>query len=372
MKSLFLLVTLSLSVLAQAQDSSLLREKLNLATSVKNQQASGTCWSFGTTSMVESESLRKGHSEPDFSVMFTVRNIYIEKAKNYILRQGTSRFDEGGLGHDVIHAMGTYGIIPGSVYSGKAEGVKYYAHGKMVTEMKTYLDSVLKSRIPIPDNWMDNIVVILNKYMGEPPATFQYNGKTYTPQSFAKEVVKFNEDDYIGFTSFTHHPFNTRFILEVPDNFSNGAYYNVPLEELLNIISSSLRKGYTVAWDADVSNVGWNAGQGYGLVPEVDSLMRVKNFSPDIAEKKVTQESRQRLFEELVTQDDHMMQITGIGQRPDGKTYFIVKNSWGKGGPFHGYLNVSEAYMATNTVSIVVPKAALDKALRARVAKGGK
>ncbi len=372
MKSLFLFVILSFAVYAQAQDSSLQKERLNPATPVKNQQASGTCWSFGTTSMVESEGLRKGQSQPDISVMFSVRNIYIEKAKNYVLRQGAARFDEGGLGHDVIHAMGTYGIVPASAYSGKAEGVKFYAHGKMVTEMKTYLDSLLKSRPPIPDKWLDTIVVILNKYMGAPPATFQYNGKTYTPQSYAKEVIKFNEDDYVGFTSFTHHPFYTRFILEVPDNFSNGAYYNVPLEELMNIIHTTISKGYTVAWDADVSNPGWNPGHGYALAPETDSLMYAKNFTPDIKEKEVTQESRQRLFEELITQDDHMMHITGVGKRPNGKTYFTVKNSWGAGGPFHGYLNVSEAYLATNTISIVVPKAALDKVLRAQVTKGEK
>ena len=369
MKSIFLTLLLSGAAAAYAQDSSLVNGKLNAATSVKNQQATGTCWCFATTSLIESECIRKGEPTPDISEMFTVRNIYIEKAKNYILRQGFARFDEGGLGHDVIQSIAKYGAVPESAYTGLINGVTAFNHGKMVKELKAYLDSALKKRRPVEDNWLDSTIVILDKYMGAPPASFEYNGKTYTPQTYAKDVLKFDPDDYVGLTSFTHHPFDQRFVLEVPDNFSNGSYYNVPLNELVEACKTAVRKGYTVAWDADVSNKGWAMGRGYALVPAVDSLMRAKPVNPDQEETPVTQESRQRLFEELVTEDDHLMHITGIGQSPKGKTFFVVKNSWGQAGPYHGYLNVSEAYFANNTISVVIPKAALDKSLKARVSK---
>jgi bleomycin hydrolase len=239
----------------------------------------------------------------------------------------------------------------------------------MVSTLKKYLDSLIKVPAPIPDNWTSQFTAILDEYMGKPPASFEYDGKTYTPQSFAKDVVKFNANDYVFLTSFTHHPFYQRFIIEVPDNFSNGAYYNVPLKELIGITETALQKGYTVAWDADVSNRGFAFGSGYALLPFQGQSIKKDSIDPDMTEPTYTQDSRQQLYEELVTQDDHLMHITGIEKTPKGKTFFLVKNSWGdKSGPFGGYLNVSEAYFAVNTITIVVPKAALNKAFAEKVA----
>ncbi|WP_143307372.1 C1 family peptidase [Chitinophaga vietnamensis] len=370
MRAFFLALTMIGTATAYAQNSSLIVEKNNKATSVKNQAMTGTCWCFSTTSLVESECLRKGQAELDLSEMFTVRNIYIEKARNYVLRQGNARFDEGGLGHDVIRAIATYGIVPESVYSGLVNGATAYNHSVMTGTLKKYLDSIIKSKPPIPDNWEAGFTAILDEYMGKPPATFEYNGKTYTPISFAKEVVKFDADDYATFTSFTHHPFGQRFVVEVPDNFSNGSYYNVPLEQLKSITKSALEKGYTVMWDADASNRGWASNKGYAMLMPNDSILATMNVNPEMKEAVYSQESRQRLYEELVTQDDHLMHITGIEKTPGGKTFFIVKNSWGKkAGPFDGYINVSEPYFAINTITIIVPKAALDKNLKAAISK---
>lgn len=344
--------------------SNLENGKINAATPVKNQGMTGTCWSFSSTSMVESECLRKGLPELDLSEMFTARNVYIEKAKNYVRRQGFARFDEGGLAHDVIRSIAVYGIEPESVYSGLKGTATVHNHAEMVVTMKKYLDSIIKVS-PVPDNWVSQFTGILDEYMGAPPTTFEYNGKTYTPQTFAKEVVKFNEDDYVFLTSFTHHPFYKSFVVEVPDNFSNGAYYNVPLKELTGITETALQKGYTVLWDADVSNHGFASSKGFALLNAPEINLRKDSIDPDMVEPTYSQDSRQKLYEELITQDDHLMHITGIEKTPKGKTFFLVKNSWGKNSsPFGGYVNVSEAYFAVNTITIVVPKAALDKSFQ--------
>lgn len=337
--------------------------KNNAATPVKNQGQTGTCWCFSSTSVVESECLRKGLPSLDLSEMFIVRNIYMEKAKNYIHRQGFTRFDEGGLAHDFIHAAATYGLVPENVYSGLIDGHTQHDHGQMVEEMKTFLDSLLKVKRPLPDNWTVRVSSILDKYLGTVPASFAYNGKNYTPVSFAKDVVKFSPDDYVNLTSFTDHPYYAPFIVQVPDNVSNGAYYNLPLNELVSVAKTTVTKGYTVLWDTDMSNRGWMMGKGYGLYPTEDSLLKKVPFNPDLSEKVVTAEDRQRLYEELVTEDDHLMQITGLGKTAGGKEFFIVKNSWGpKAGPFEGYMHVSIPYFAMNTITMVVPKAVLDKA----------
>ncbi len=367
MRVLAFLFAICCTLQANAQTNEITVLKNNAATAVKNQAQTGTCWCFSVTSLIESECMRKGETGPDLSEMFTVRNIYIEKAQNYIRRQGSARFDEGGLGHDVIHAMSTYGIMPESVYSGLINGHTQHNHAQLVTELRAYLDSLLKVKRPIPDNWQQRFTDILDQYLGKPPASFDYNGHSYTPLTFAKEVIKFKPDDYVYFTSFSHHPFYQPFIVEVPDNFSNGAYINLPLKELIKITKGVLQKGYTVMWDADVSNRGWAPGRGYALSPADEGSQG--GFNPEQQEKQVSQEYRQRLYEELVTQDDHLMHITGLGKSKSGKEFFIVKNSWGQhSSPFEGYVNVSEPYFAINTITIIVPKAALDKEVENKLA----
>lgn len=343
--------------------------KNNEATVVKNQALTGTCWSFSTTSLVESQFLKNAgaNSNIDLSEMYNVYNIYIEKAKNYVLRQGKAQFSEGGLGHDVIRSINLYGAVPESAFSGLKAGEKSFNHSKAIEQLKGYLDEVLKSQ-PLNADWLEGYKKMLNDLMGTPPSVFSYNGKEYTPKSFAAEVLKFNASDYVNLTSFLHHPFYQPFILEVPDNFSNGAYYNLPLSELKQAVDAALMKGYTIMWDADVSNNGFMARQGLALFAEpVKNESAAGDVNPDMPEQKYTAELRQQYYENLTTQDDHLMHITGIEKSKSGKTFYIVKNSWGNIGPYNGYMSVSEAYFDMNTISLVVPKAALSPELLARI-----
>ncbi len=262
------------------------------ATSVKNQAMTGTCWCFATTSLVESESNRKNKTDIDLSEMFTVRNIYLEKANNYILRQGKTQFGEGGLGHDMIRAVATYGAIPLSVYAGLPAGQTAYNHFKMFTKLQNYLDSILK-KAPVSDDWILGYTNILDSTLGVPPTNFNYQGKEYTAKSFAKEVLHFNADDYISITSFTHQPYYKSFILQVPDNFANGSFYNVPLSELIEITKSAIAKGFTVSWDADVSNNGFK--QGIGLALNLDDKIKYNkdSINADMHEMPATTAIRQ-------------------------------------------------------------------------------
>ena len=344
----------------------LIVEKLNPATTVKNQQQTGTCWCFSGTSFVESQFLQtKGNAALDLSEMFTVRNIYKEKAKNYFLRQGHAQLGEGGLGHDVIRAISLYGAVPESVFTGLPEGQKYLNHAKLMKDMQAYLDSEIALGMKgDADNEMTRDAAvdnILNKYIGNPPAQFSYEGMSYTPLTFAKDYLKFNAADYVNITSFTDHAFYESFIISVPDNFSNGAYYNLPLDEMTDVVKTALNKGYTVLWDADVSNNGFNQDAGVALnVPKGVAIKAANAFTTEEAE--ATPAIRQKLYEELVTQDDHLMHIIGLEKNKEGKAFFLVKNSWGEVGPYKGFINVSEPYFDINTISLVVPKAAITKA----------
>jgi bleomycin hydrolase len=335
------------------------------ATPVKNQAMTGTCWCFSTTSVIESQCIKEGLGEFDLSEMFSVRNVYLEKAKQYVLRQGHTQFGQGGLGHDLINAIAKYGAMPETVYSGLLDSTLQHNHVKLEKELKEYLDSVVKIT-PVAENWMEKFEEILNEELGDPPAKFKFKGKEYTPLTFASEVLKFNADDYVYITSFTHHPYYASFVLEVPDNFSNGMYYNVPLDEMLQLTKDAVNSGYSVLWDADVSNDGFQQRMG--------SAVNFNNVPPGLKQKgdlingvakeeKVDAKERQRLFENLTTQDDHLMHITGLSKSKTGNNFFRVKNSWGDVGPANGYINVSESYFQLNTISLIIPKAGVSRKL---------
>ncbi len=321
-------------------------------TSVKDQARTGTCWSFATCSFLESELIRIKQEALDLSEMFIVRNIYKDKAYNYVMRQGKANFGQGSLAHDFTKSVARYGIVPEAVYSGLINGQERHNHGKLVGELKHYLDSIITKRSPSPD-WEDQIDKILTAHIGSYPSSFKHKGKTYTPETFAMSLG-LDSKDYISITSYTHHPFYERFVLEIPDNYSNESYYNVPMEEMEAIVDNAIHQGYTVAWDGDVSEKGFSQKEGLAVLP---SNAETKNlFNKPAAEPRVTQELRQETFECYATTDDHLMHLVGIVKDQNGKKYYKIKNSWGKKGRFSGYLYMSAPYFRLKTVGVMVNK----------------
>ena len=321
-------------------------------TSIKSQANTGTCWSFATASFLESELMRTGKGEHDLSEMYVVRNIYKDKARNYILRQGKANFSQGSLSHDLISVLKSEGVMPENVYSGMVDGVKRHDHSEMEAGLKGFLDGMVKSK-KLSKMWPEALESIMDIYLGSVPENFEYGGKKYDPKSFAKSL-ELDPADYVSVTSFSHHPFGEAFILEIPDNYSNGSYLNVPLDDLIATMDQAVSNGYTVAWDGDVSEKGFDAKHGIAVLPMKPN--RKDLFEKPGPEVKVTQELRQQLFESLATTDDHLMHIVGTAKDQNGNEYYLVKNSWGKVGPHDGYLYMSKAYAAMKTVSIMVHK----------------
>ena len=370
MAKLLLFIFLLLAIPCMAQPSADVAEEMVLIkkvdhTSVKDQANSSTCWSFSTNSLVESQSLKAGLGEFDLSEMFIVRNIYVEKAKNYILRQGHAQFGPGGLGHDVINAIQRYGALPESVYSGLLLGKKSHDHNELDLKLKNYLDNVLKAK-PFPADWLKGFENILDDHLGKVPESFVYREKSYNPLTFASEILKFKSDDYIYITSFSHHPYYSSFVLEVPDNYSNGMYYNLPLNEMIVVAEQAIEKGFSVVWDGDVSNPNFRVRNG--IVQQLKDPKNIpKSNLADAQEEPFDSAIRQQRFENLSTQDDHLMHIVGLERSKGGKRFFLVKNSYGEAAPFNGYINISEAYFAINTISLVVPKSALDSSVKLKL-----
>lgn len=351
-------IALSICFVAQAQYQ--FTDEVDIERSeIKNQQRTGTCWSFATTSFIESELLRMGKGKIDLSEMYNVRMIYTDKAKNYVLRQGKANFSQGSLAHDVLRTISAHGLIPESAFTGLAEGDEVYDHSELEAGLKGFLDGVISTKRP-SSHWMPAVKSILDNYLGTCNTEFSYEGKSYNPKSFAK-MLGFSSDNYVNLTSFTHHPFNSSFILEIPDNYSNGSFYNLPLAEFTGAVDKALKEGYSVAWDGDVSESGFSAREGIAVLPSESN--REDLFTKPGDEIAVTQALRQENFETYSTTDDHLMHVVGIAKNQDGTKYYIIKNSWGEVGPYNGFIYMSEAYFKMKTVSVTLHKDALPKSI---------
>ncbi|WP_420574088.1 C1 family peptidase [Kordia sp.] len=340
------------------------------ATPVISQGRTGTCWSFSTSSFIESEIIRLTGKQIDISEMYNVRNTYSKKAWNYVMRQGKAQFSEGGLAHDVMNAIKSNGLMPNSTYSGLQTLQETHNHAEMVAVLKAMLDAYIKNPgKKLSPNWKRTTESVLDIYLGERPKSFLYEGKSYTPQSFL-EMTKINPDDYVTITSFTHQPYYKSFILNIPDNFSNGSFYNVPLDELVEITENALKTGFTVELDCDVSEATFSAKYAVAIIPETPVKDR-KDFSGKILKENASNaRQRQRDFENYTTTDDHLMHITGMATDQNGAKYFRVKNSWGSNTeriPNDGHVHMSEMYFRMKTISVMVHKDALPKALRQKL-----
>lgn len=318
--------------------------------SVKSQGRTGTCWAFGTTSFIEAELIRMGKGELDLSEMFFIRMDYPLKSQKYISRHGLANFGPGGLGHDVMNTIRKLGFMPESFYGGKLVDSTKYNH----SEMHGILESMLKSVVAqksgnITPLWKKAFNATLNVYLGEVPKTFVYEGTEYTPKSF-KEYLEFNPDNYIELTSYSNIPFYEKSILEIPDNWSNGKYYNIPIDELMSLMDNSIEMGYSFLWDGDAGR-DYFYRSGYAVIP-LDGWDKKDEVEK---EKIITQKMRQEAFDSQLATDDHLMHITGLAKNQNGTKFYYTKNSWGDKG-FNGYWYMSESYVKLMTISIMVNK----------------
>lgn len=355
-------------------------------TPVKNQASTGTCWSFATTSFIEAELLRMGKGEYDLSEMYIVRNNYYDRLRDNFVQEGKGNLGQGSVSHDWIVEFTENGIVPDEVYTGLNYGLPNHSHG----ELNAFVNAI--ATVPVQrkkesDQYLTIIDAVLDTYLGKSPASFTYKGVGYTPKSFSASLG-LNVDNYVEITSFTLFPFYTQGIVPVPDNWRKMNYYNVTLDELIQIMDFSLNNGYTVAWDGDVSEKGFSHAKGVAIIPELentdlystadkarlgkmtkeDLAAEAYKFNFPFPEVKVTQESRQEGFDSKKTTDDHLMHLTGIVKDQNGTKYYITKNSWGTTrNPFGGYLNMSETYVRAKTIAVMVHKNAIPAEIKTKL-----
>lgn len=361
--------------------------KLVKTTPVKDQNKSGTCWCFSGLSFFEDEILRKTGKEMDLSEMFVVRHCYDDKADKYVRTNGKINFSQGGSALDPMYVWRTYGIVPESAYTGLQYGEEKHSHYEMADVLTSYVNAVNRNASKrISTAWRKGFNGVLDAYLGEYPSTFTYEGKTYTPRSFA-ESLPINPDDYVALTSFTHHPYYTQFALELADNWLWEKYYNLPLDEFKAVVDNAIDNGYSLVWAADVSEGGFKWAKGYAVMPkektEADmdgtELARWVKLSDKDREKQkydingpveeitVTPESRQAMFDRQETTDDHGMVIVGKAVDQNGNKYYKVKNSWDTNQIYDGYFYVSEPYFLAKTIDIYLNKEAVPEPIRAKL-----
>lgn len=343
------------------------------ATPVTSQDQTGTCWSFSTTSFLEAEIIRLTGKKIDLSEMYNVRNTYLDKAENYVMRQGKTQFGEGGLSHDVINSARKYGVVPESNFIGKTNPNSKFNHEKMVAELEAIVKKAVAETPKNYPNWKADYARVLDTYMGKfnendkivstqqaiDNNKINYEGKSLTSKQFLA-TTNLNLDDYVTISSFTNEPFYTNFILNIPDNFANGSYYNLPLDEFIQNIDNALDKGFTLALDTDISERTFSGEEGMAVIPENenDSETILTQIKP---EKSISQGYRQAEFENFDTVDDHLMHIVGKVADQKGNQYYKVKNSWGSKSGKNGFVYISVPYVRLKAISVMLHKDGLIK-----------
>ena len=365
--------------------------KENAVTSIKNQNNSGTCWSYSALAFLESEVLKKDPSKTDIDLCesFLVSKTYTDRADRNVRTHGDASFSQGGSFYDAIFCMDRYGLIPECImpYPITPYGDSLFNFTNFFPPMEAYIKAISTSNAKkINPIWKKDVQGMLDNYFGECPTEFEYKGKKYTPQSFVKDYLKLDPNDYVSLTSYTHEPFYSSFILEIQDNWRWGSSYNLPLDEFMRVMEESVKNGWTFAWGADVSEDGFSRRSGknrcVATVPDTKATAGVgsdqsrwtgekagaKIAQADAAgEKVITQEIRQEGYDNWTTTDDHGMQIYGIAKDQNGKEYFMMKNSWGEYGPYKGFWYVSKPYVAYKTMNIVINKNAVPKDIRKKL-----
>ena len=362
--------------------------KENKITSIKNQNRSGTCWDYSTLSFLESEILKKTGKTYDLCEAFVANKTYLDRAIQVVRLHGDCQFAQGGSAYDPIYCLKHYGIcpedampLPGTLY-----GDSLNNFNEFFDVMTPYVQAIAKSKTDkLSTQWKVALQGILDAYLGTCPEKFNYQGKSYTPQTFAQSLG-IDADDYVSFTSYTHHPFWTSFAVEVQDNWRNPHSWNVPLDDMMRIIDNAVMNGYTIAWGGDVSEDGFTR---MGLAYSIDSKKTQSLSGSDMArwlkltkaEKKnvldslgckvpeitATQKLRQERFDNWELTDDHGMLIYGIAKDQYGKEYYMVKNSWGETGDYKGIWYMTKNFIANNTMDFVVNRNAVPKDIRKKL-----
>ncbi|HCX98978.1 MAG TPA: aminopeptidase [Bacteroidales bacterium] len=381
----FLLAGLSFITFAQEEGEGYKLEVVKeIKTSpVKNQQRTGTCWSYAVSSFLESEIIRMGKPQVLLSPMYFVKHTYANKGKRFVRFQGKNNFGQGGQAHDVLTVIATHGVVPESEFLGNNYGEEMHVHSELAAVLNGFLEAVVKNpNRKLSTAWEPAFNNILTTYLGETPERFSIEGKMFTPHTLT-EHLGIDIENYIELTSYTHHPFYQPIVLEIPDNWAHKAYYNVPMDELMSIMHNAIDNGYTICWDGDVSEKGFAYRKGLAVLPQVkvtemtdseqgkwvdvpkdELLSTIYGFNRIVPEVNVTQGLRQETFDNFTTTDDHLMHIVGISKDQDGNLYYLTKNSWGSSDHiYNGYLHMSEQYVKLKTTSIMVHKDALPKDL---------
>lgn len=387
MKKLIMLVAAALPLLASAQDDLVKKLDNNKSdsakkafrftnvidienTPVKNQASSGTCWSYSTNSYLESEMIRMGKKPVQLSQIFTAHCVYKDKAISYVRMHGDFSWGDGGECHDVINMYAKYGAMPQEMYTGLQYGTSKNKFGEMQAVLKGMLDAIVKNpNGRLTTSWNKAFNAVLDAYLGPIPESFTWQGKIYTPRSFADQVVGINPADYVELSSFSDQPYYKKVPFLVQDNWTMQKVYNVKMNDITDIIDNALKNGYTVAWATDVSEKYFSWKNGVAFVPEKDWEDMEEDeqkalFNGPKTERTITPEIRQRAFDNYETTDDHGMHIVGLAKDQNGKEYYIVKNSWGDKNDYKGYIYVSKAYVQYKTTAFLLHKNAIPTAIK--------
>jgi bleomycin hydrolase len=310
-----------------------------------NQDSTLICWSFATSSFIESEMQRLGRQQVRLSVMFPVYYAFVEKAKRFIQTHGDLNFSPGDLFSGVLDIMQQYGAVPQEAYEGDKKEYTIYNHKALYEKLDSLMNNIKSRGDWNEKNMLTQVEIILRQHLGTPPENFIYQGKKYTPGTFLSEIVNLPWEEYVIITSFQYAPFYQFIELKVPDNWKHNVnYFNVPLNEFYSSLVSAVKNGYSVTIDMDNSELSYRTTKRFAFIPEFD-----------VPRDSITQSRREEQFLSGATTDDHVMHLVSYRIFGD-QDWFLAKDSWRTAweGANRGYFFFHESYVKLKVLAYLV------------------
>ncbi|MCF0202433.1 MAG: hypothetical protein HUK08_03620, partial [Bacteroidaceae bacterium] len=288
-------------------------------TPVKNQGRSESCWIYAMLATIESNRIAVGDSINLSPALY--ESAIIEKdAERIYMNKGMGKICMRGMIPHTMRLIDRHGAFVYETFSLKRKGknMRVVARGaeRLARQDAGYGCGIEKFREHLAD-YMDSEI-------GLAPKNMYLYSMIYTPQEFGRSVVMPYDYSFYGAD------------LQFPDRRDGDEIQQTSPKKMLAMAEQSLRKGYAVCWEGDISEPGFDWENGVADAP----VTTEEQYRRDIARFKTT--------------DDHSMELCGISHDEQGRKYFICKNSWGRSNRFKGLIFMSFDYFLAKTLVIGV------------------
>jgi bleomycin hydrolase len=366
--------------------------KVNVS-GITDQKSSGRCWMFtGLNTLrpliIESKKLSGFEFSTNYLYFYDLlekSNLFLEATIKHADKEMTDQtvdwlfknpIGDGGVWSSFANLVDKYGVVPKTVmpetyHSENTSWVtqilarKLREFGLRLRELKKLKASdnkISEEKIKM----ISEIYRLLVLFLGEPPVEFQYRFvdktdsigeyKTYTPQSFFKELFpEYKNDDFVMLMNDPCREYYKVYEIEYDRNVHEGKnwrYLNLPTNEIKAFALASIKNNEAMYSSCDVGK----------QLSKVDGTMDLNNYDFEAllgTEFNMSKADRIKTFD---SGSSHAMLLMAVDTDNEDKPIkWQFENSWGASSGHNGYLIFTDEWFDAYMFRVIVNKKYLDE-----------